>query len=217
MGATHACRLARGLHRPAARAGAGRRGLQIILLDENEQRIETVRQGLAAAGHELVATIGPRDDLLGELERRRADLVIASMSSPDRDTLESLRSVSDRNPKPIVMFVDDTDAAATADAIRAGVSAYVVRGLAAERVKPVLDVAVARFRAFQELREEVARSRTALEERKLVERAKGLLMRQRGLGEEEAYRLLRKAAMDQNQRIVDIARSVLAVAEMLKP
>jgi response regulator NasT len=191
--------------------------LQIILVNENEHRIETVRQGLAAAGHELVATIGPRDDLLGELERRGADLVIASMGAPDRDALESLRAVSARNPKPVVMFVDDTDAAATTDAIRAGVSAYVVKGLAAERVKPVLEVAIARFRAYQELREELARSRTALEERKLVERAKGLLMRQRGLGEEEAYKLLRKAAMDQNQRIADIGRSVLAVADMLGP
>lgn len=210
-----------GLAVPHGRSGRARRfgvaSLRIVVVDENDERIETVRQGLRAAGHEIVATIGPRDDPLPVLERLAADLVIASMSSPDRDSLESLRMVSARNPKPIVMFVDESDAQGAAEAIRAGVSAYIVKGLAAERVKPVLDVAVARFQAYQELKHELAKSRSALAERKVIERAKGVLMQERGLTEEEAYRLLRKTAMDQNRRIAEIARSVLAVAEMLKP
>lgn len=190
--------------------------MRIVVVDENDERIEIVRQGLVVAGHAIVATIGPRDDLLATLEAVPADVVIASMGSPDRDTLDSLRAVTAGNPKPIVLFVDHSDAAMAREAIGAGVSAYIVKGLAAERVKPVLEVAIARFQAFQELRQEVEKTRLDLAERKVIERAKGMLMQQRGGSEEAAYRLLRKAAMDQNRKIVEIARSVLAVADMLK-
>ena len=191
--------------------------MRIVVVDESDERVEIVRQGLLAAGHAIVAAIGPRDDLLATLEAVPADVVIASMGSPDRDTLDSLRAVTAGNPKPIVLFVDHSDAAMAREAIGAGVSAYIVKGLAAERVKPVLEVAIARFQAFQELRQEVEKTRLDLAERKVIERAKGMLMQQRGGSEEAAYRLLRKAAMDQNRKIVEIARSVLAVADMLKP
>ena len=142
---------------------------------------------------------------------------MAGAASADTELLRQLGAVDARDPRPVALFVDDGDADAAALAVRAGVSAYVVNGLAAARVRPVLEVAVARFRAVRELKDEVERGRSALAERKVVERAKGLLMRQRGVGEDEAYRMLRKAAMDQNRRVVEIARSLLAVAEMLTP
>ena len=106
--------------------------MRIVVVDENDERVEIVRQGLRAAGHAIVATIGPRDDLLATLEAVPADFVIASMSSPDRDTLDGLRAVTARNPKPIVLFVDHSDAALARDAVDAGVSAYIVKGLAAD-------------------------------------------------------------------------------------
>ena len=191
--------------------------LRILLVDDDPARLAVLREGLAGAGYELAGQVGPRDDLLAALRLAEADVVIASLSSPGRDTLESLARATADNPKPVVMFVGEEGAPLAVDAIRAGVSAYVVDGLAPRRVKPVLEVAVARFAEFQRLKAELDRSRAALAERKVIERAKGLVMRQRGLSEEEAYRMLRKAAMDQNRRLAEVAQSLVAAARMLSP
>ena len=191
--------------------------LRILLVDDDPARLAVLREGLAGAGYELAGQVGPRDDLLAALRLAEADVVIASLSSPGRDTLESLARATADNPKPVVMFVGEEGAPLAVDAIRAGVSAYVVDGLAPRRVKPVLEVAVARFAEFQRLKAELERSRAALAERKVVERAKGLVMRQRGLSEEEAYRMLRKAAMDQNRRVGEVAEALVAAARMLSP
>jgi response regulator NasT len=190
-------------------------GLRILLVDDDPARLTLLRQGLAQAGYELAGQVGPKDDLLAALRRTQSDVVIASVSSPGRDTLEGLAKATASNPKPVVMFVGEEGADLAGEAIRAGVSAYVVDGLAPKRVKSVLDVAIARFAEFQKLREEVERSRTALAERKVIERAKGILMRQRGIDEDEAYQMLRRAAMAQNRRLVDVAESLIGAAQML--
>lgn len=191
--------------------------LRILLVDDDPARLADLRQGLAAAGHTLAGEVGPRDDLAAALRRYPVDLVIASMSSPSRDGLEGLARATAGNPKPIVMFVGEEGAGLAEDAIRAGVSAYVVDGLSPRRVKPVLEVAIARFREFQKLKGELQRSRDALVERKVIERAKGILMRQRGIDEEEAFGMLRKAAMDQNRRLVDVAQALIGAFQMLEP
>ena len=128
-------------------------GLNILLVDDDPARLADLRQGLEAAGHKLAGQIGPRDDLIAAVRRLEVDLVICAVSSPSRDALEGLARVTADNPKPIVMFVGEEGAELAGDAIRAGVSAYVVDGLAPHRVRPVLDVAIARFTEFQQLRE----------------------------------------------------------------
>jgi response regulator NasT len=192
-------------------------GLRILLVDDDPARLATLREALAEAGYRLAGQVGPRDDLLAAMRQTESDVIIASVSSPGRDTLEGLARVTATNPKPVVMFVGEEGAELAGDAIRAGVSAYVVDGLAGKRVKPIHEVAIARFAEFQKLRGEVERTKTALAERKTIERAKGILMRQRGVGEEEAYRMLRKAAMDQNRRVVEVAEALIGALQMLKP
>lgn len=185
-------------------------GLSILLVDDDSARLADLRQWLAAAGHVLAGQIGPRDDLVAALRRFAVDLVICAVSSPSRDALEGLARVTAANPKPIVMFVGEEGTGLAGEAIRAGVSAYVVDGLAPHRVRPVLDVAIARFTEFQRLRGELDRSRAELAERKVIERAKGILMRRTGSSEQEAYRILQRTSQDRSVPMVEIARAVLA-------
>jgi response regulator NasT len=142
-------------------------------------------------------------------------VVIIDLDSPDRDTLENMAIVSRDNPRPIILFSAQDDSDTIQKAVRAGVSAYIVDGLSAKRVRPIIDVAIARFREFQAMRDELEHTRDKLSERKLVERAKGLLMKQRGFDEEEAYSALRKLAMERNQRLVQVAQNVIDIFEML--
>lgn len=191
--------------------------LRALVIDDDPERAGLVIAGLHEAGHEIAGLAGSRDDLGRFLRRSQADVVITSLPHPTRAMIERLAAATADMPRPIVMFVGEAGADLAGPAIRAGVSAYVVDGLAPRRVKAVLEVAVARFEEEQRLRNELQASRTALAERKLIDRAKGMLMRQRGMTEEEAYAMLRKAAMDQNRRVAEIAQSVLAVARMLDP
>lgn len=189
--------------------------LKILLVDEAPDRASALEAALSALGH-AVARSRSAAELTAQIEGTGAEVVIVDMNSPDRDTIESLRDVSSETPRPILMFVDRSDESMIADAINAGVSAYIVDGLNPARVKPVLDVAIARFRRFQALSEEIARAKASLAERKVVERAKGILMQQRNLTEEEAYRALRCAAMDQNKRIAEIAETLIAATKLLR-
>ncbi|MER2602802.1 MAG: ANTAR domain-containing protein, partial [Candidatus Competibacter phosphatis] len=143
------------------------------------------------------------------------DVILIDIDLPDRDTLEQLRDVGRNQPKPIVMFAERSDSETTAAALRAGVSAYVVDDLNPRRLKPIMDVAIARFREYQALRRELEETRNQLADRKIVEKAKGLLMKQRNLSEQEAYQSLRKLAMDRNQRVGEVARTVVSLLEML--
>lgn len=194
----------------------GGRNLRILLVDDDPARLAVLREGLTLAGHALAGQAGPRDDLPAVLRATDAGAVVASMPGPGRAAIESLgRIAAGERPRPVVMFVGEEGTGLADVAIRAGVAAYVVDGLSARRVGPVLAVAAARFAENLRLRGELERSRAALAERKLVERAKGLLMRQRGVAEEEAYRMLRKAAMDQGRRLAEVAEALIAAARML--
>lgn len=190
--------------------------IDILLVDADDARAALVREALDGSGYRIVATLGSGEDLLAGIARYKPGLVIVDIDSPDRDTLDSLRDATGDGTRPVVMFVDESDETATREAIRAGVSAYIVDGLAPKRVKPILDVAVARFREHKRLTEERDAARADLEARKTIERAKGILMESRGLGEDAAYKTLRKLAMDRKQRLTDVARDVIAFADVLK-
>lgn len=186
-----------------------------MLVDESRGRAAILEHALLEAGCDVVARLLAGDDLLQAVARAQPDLIIIDMDSPDRDTLEHMRSISAEHPKPIVMFAESADSDTIAEAVRAGVSAYVVDGLSAGRIKPIMDVAIARFREFQALRKELDAAKSSLAERKDIERAKGLLMKQRGWSEDEAYQALRKLAMDRNLRLAEVARNVISVADLL--
>ena len=153
--------------------------------------------------------------LARRIAERSPDIVLIDAGNPSRDVLEELALASGPMERPVAMFVDRSDEALTRAAIEAGVSAYVVDGLRADRIKPILDAAVARFHLFQRMRAELAATRAALEERKVIDRAKAILMKARGIGEEEAYALLRKTAMDQGRRMADIAQQLVMAAGLL--
>lgn len=189
--------------------------LRVMLVDSSNARSAILAQALQDNGYEVVARLGMNEDLPARVKAVAPDVIIIELDAPDRDTLEAMRSITAENPKPIVMFADNADSELIDKAVRAGVSAYIVDGLAAHRLKPIMDVAIARFREYQALRNELDRAKTDLADRKIIDKAKGLLMQQRHCSEDEAYRLLRKTAMESNQRVVDVARQVMAVAKLL--
>lgn len=189
--------------------------LRIALVDEKAERSSDLERALGEAGFEVVARLGGPEDLRARIAELAPDVVIIDMQSPDRDVLEDMQRLHREHPRPIVMFVDESDSESIRAAVEAGVSAYVVNGLKARSVRPIIEVAIARFRAFQALRDELAAARTSLAERKLIERAKGILMSRRGVSEEEAYQLLRKSAMDRKMKLADVAKNLIEMAEFL--
>lgn len=191
-------------------------GLRILLIDENPERAAILNEALRAQGYELVARLPPRELSARKVAEIGPDVVIVDMDSPSRDTMESMRQINDDQPRPIVMFVDQSDAGMIEQAMQAGVSAYIIDGLHVKRVKPILDVAIARFREFQALRAELKKTKATLHERKQIERAKGMLMREKNISEDEAYAALRKLAMDRQQKLADVAETLLAFADLLK-
>jgi len=150
------------------------------------------------------------------VKRQDPDLILIDIANPDRDTLEHISLMSDAKSRPVAMFVDRTDDAMTKAAIAAGVSAYVVNGLHKDRVKPVLETAIARFQIIQKMPTELDAAKRALSDRKMIEKAKGLLMRARSLSEDEAYNLLRKTAMSQGRKLTDVASALVTSADLLK-
>lgn len=193
---------------------SGKQQLRVLVIDGIPGRASMVEQALTQAGYRVIGLIKKEDNLLRRVEEMQPDVIIIDLESPDRDTLESMRLINNALPRPVVMFAEDDDSRTIHAAVRAGVSAYVVDGLSAQRLKPILDVAIARFHEFQSLRHELEETRTKLADRKDVEKAKGILMR-RGMNEEEAYRSLRRLAMDRNMRIGEAARSLIAAADLL--
>lgn len=189
--------------------------MRVLVVDESEERAAVLREGLAMAGHEVAASLSSPLELLRAVDDLRPDVIVIDTESPTRDVLEHLVIVSQSSPRPIVMFASDGAGDAIREAVRAGVSAYVVNGLDPPRVRSIIDVAVARFKEFQRMREELADANLRLEERKLVERAKGLLMKQRGLAEDEAYHALRRLAMSKKLRLGELAQQLLDSAELL--
>jgi response regulator NasT len=192
------------------------KALSVLLIDDNPARAEIVEAGLRAAGYRLLARLVGTQDLTQSVRELEPDVVVVSIDSPSRDAIEDMRRSTEQQPRPIALFVDQSDPTTIAAAMEAGVCAYVVNGLAQDRVRSVVDVAVAHFNRYHAMREELERARLTLLERKAIDRAKGLLMEQKGLNEESAYKLLRKLAMDQNKRIGEIARDLVTYANVLK-
>jgi two-component system, response regulator / RNA-binding antiterminator len=188
---------------------------RVVLVDEKAERSSDLERALAVAGYPVAARLSSRDDLRARIAELAPDVVIVDMASPDRDVLEDMQRIHADAPRPILMFVDESDADSTRAAIRAGVSAYVVDGVRSRNVRPIVELAIARFEEHEALRRELREARQDLEERKLVDRAKGIVMQRKGVGEEEAYRLLRKAAMDRQVKIAEVARDLIAVADLL--
>ena len=190
--------------------------LSVLLIDDNPARADIVETGLRNAGYILLARLDGTHDLPARVSALRPDVIVVSIDSPSRDSIEDMRRSTEQQPRPIALFADRSDPATIAAAMEAGVSAYVVKGLAEDRVRSVVDVAVAHFNRYHSMREELDRARLSLVERKMVDRAKGLLMEQKGLAEEAAYRLLRKLAMDQNKRIGEVAQDIVTYVKVLK-
>lgn len=189
--------------------------VEVMLIDAHSGRSAILEQALSDAGYHITVRTARTDQLLQQVRETQPDVILIDIELPDRDTLEQLRNVGQNQPRPIVMFAERSDPETTAAALRAGVSAYVVDDLNPRRLQPIIEVAIARFREYQALRRELEETRNRLAERKAIDKAKGLLMAQRNLSEEEAYQTLRKLAMDRNQRIGEVARTVTSLLEIL--
>ncbi|MCD2183902.1 ANTAR domain-containing response regulator [Rhizobium sp. GN54] len=189
--------------------------LSVLVIDENSIRASIIEVGLREAGYDNVTIIDDMNGLARRIMEINPDVIVIDIENPNRDMLESIFQISRAVKRPIAMFVDKSDEDSIVAAVDAGVSAYVVDGLKKERVKPILEMAVSRFNAFSRLQRELAEARSALEERKIIDRAKGILMKMRGLSEEEAFALLRQTAMNEKKKIAEIAQSVVTAAGLL--
>jgi response regulator NasT len=190
--------------------------LKIVIVDESPIRAAIIQEGLREAGFSQVVHIAEMANLLVRVYAVDPDVIIIDLQNPSRDVLEQMFQVSRVVKRPVAMFVDQSDTASIQASVDAGVSAYVVNGLKKERIKHILDMCVSRFNAFTRLQDELDRAKSALADRKVIDRAKGILMKARNVTEEEAYALIRRTAMNENKKIVEIAQSVVTAAELLK-
>ena len=190
--------------------------LKIVIVDESPVRAAILEEGLREAGFTQVVHIREMQSLLARIYAVDPDIILIDLENPSRDVLEAMFQVSRAVKRPIAMFVDQSDSASIQASVEAGVSAYIVDGLKKERIKPILDLCVSRFNAFAKLQEELERTKSQLEDRKIIEKAKGILMKVKGLNEDEAYVLLRSTAMREKKKIGEIAQSIITASEMLK-
>jgi response regulator NasT len=189
--------------------------LSVLVLDEDRVRGAIIREGLIEAGHRRVAVVAETLGLARRIEEINPDVIVIDIRNPNRDHVEHLFQLSRAAQRPVAMFVDQSDAGMMEAAIEAGVSAYVVDGLRKDRVKAILDMAVARFNAYATLRRELDETKQALADRKLLDRAKAILMRARGIDEDAAHHLIRRTAMRENRRMRDVASSIVTAADMI--
>lgn len=189
--------------------------MSIIVVEADRDRALQIVDGLRDAGEFEIDVIADPMGLARQIKAKQPDIVLIDIANPSRDTLEELAIASGPMDRPVAMFVDRSEAGMSDAAIEAGVSTYVVNGLQPTRVKPVLDAAIARFRMFQRMRIELAETKRALEERKVIDRAKGMIIKARGVDEDQAYAILRKAAMDQGKRVADVAAALVTAAGIL--
>ena len=190
--------------------------LKIVIVDESPIRAAILEDGLREAGFMQVERIGDTNNLLMRIYAIDPDVILIDLENPSRDVLEQMFQMSRAVRRPVAMFVDQSDSASIQAAVDAGVSAYIVDGLKKERITSILDLCISRFNAFSRLQSELDQAKGALEERKVLDRAKGVLMKAKNFTEEQAYALLRKTAMNENKKIIDIAQSVITAAELLK-
>ena len=189
--------------------------LKVMIVDNEIKRSKPLKQSLIDNGFEVIAHVENDMHLQSKCFDLKPDIVIIDTDSPNRDTLENICVMSMHDPRPVVMFTHDGDKEKIKAATRAGVSAYVVGTIPNERLTPVIDAAIARFEEFKSLRLELTLAKSKLDERKIVERAKGLLMKQRGLDEEDAYEMLRSMAMKKNMKLADLSHQLMEAASML--
>ncbi|MBU1834475.1 ANTAR domain-containing response regulator [Loktanella salsilacus] len=191
------------------------RRLKITIVESDPARAALIEQSLLRAGEYELTTVTDMTRLTASIAAHNPDIVLIDLDNPSRDALEALTLASAPLERPVALFVDQSDADLTRLAIEAGVSAYVVDGLRADRLKPIIDAAIARFSMFRQMRTELATTKRALEERKVIDRAKGLLMKAKGIDEDAAYNLLRRAAMDQGRKVIDVAEALVSTAGLL--
>src|SRR5947207_14706331 len=189
---------------------------KIVIVDESPIRAAILEEGLREAGFTGVVHISEMQSLLARIYALDPDVILIDLENPSRDVLEQMFQVSRAVRRPIAMFVDQSDAASIQASVDAGVSAYIVGNLQKDRIKTILDLCISRFNAFSRLQDELDRTKSALEERKVIDRAKGILMKAKNMSEEDAYALLRKTAMNENKKIAEVAQSVVTAAEMLR-
>ena len=189
--------------------------LTILVVEPDKTRAEAIIDSLATTGDHQIRVLAGHTGLARSVAEMNPDIVLVDITNPSRDVIEELTLASSPLERPVAMFVDRSDDSITKAAIEAGVSAYVVDGLRADRIQPVMDAAIARFHMFARMRAELEATKRALEERKIIDRAKGILMRARGLSEDEAYALIRKTAMSQGKKIADVAQALVTASELL--
>ncbi|MCR9272307.1 MULTISPECIES: ANTAR domain-containing response regulator [Mameliella] len=189
--------------------------ITIVVVEEDRERAISIVDALRASGPYDVHVIGNASSLARRIGALAPDVVLIDIDNPTRDMLEELTLASGPLERPVAMFVSGAASGLAREAVEAGLSAYVVDGMQPDRLKPVLDAAIARFQMMRQMRRELAETRRALEERKVIDRAKGLLMKARGIEEEEAYALLRKAAMDQGRRVAEVAEALVTASGLL--
>lgn len=187
----------------------------VMIVDDTPERAAMLEAALYEHGYAVCCRLSSAQGLMKQVEVHQPDIIVIDLESPDRDMLEHMSILSQFNPKPVIMFAEEGDSNSIQKAIQAGVSAYIVDGFNPQRVKPILDVAIARFDEFHALRTELEETRNKLADRKVIDRAKGLLIKSRGLTEAQAYSAMRKLAMDQSKPIVEIARNIISVMEIL--
>jgi len=187
--------------------------LKVLLADDNKERADAVCRSLTDAGVVDILLLAPGQRLIDAVKAQSPDVLIVDMSRPDRDSLDGIREVTERHPSPIVMFVDRDDPGFMEDAIAAGVSSYNLMGSTVPDVKPIVQAAVAIFRRYQKVADDLSRAETQLGERAIIQQAKAILMQQRKLDEPRAHRWLRQTAMNKGKRMVEIARELIAASE----
>ncbi|WP_406856737.1 ANTAR domain-containing protein [Alsobacter sp. KACC 23698] len=189
---------------------------RIVIIDQSPVRRAILAEGLHEAGFSDVIHLEGTDRIMDRIVAAEPDIIVIDLESPSRDVLEQMFQVSRAVPRPVAMFVDQSDTSMINAAIDAGVSAYVVDGLRKDRVKPILDMCISRFNAFARLKDELEQAKSQLADRKVIDRAKGILMKAKGVTEEEAYALLRRTAMNEKKKVAEIAQSVVTAAELLR-
>lgn len=187
--------------------------IKVMLVDDDSARAALLSQALQDHGYEVVARVEPGPSLLSKVAKVLPDMIVIDTDSPDRDILESMSLLNEHNPMPVVMFSDVEDETVIQEAIRSGVSGYIAKGVDQQRVKSIMNVAIARFREYQALKNELKQTKDELESKKLIDQAKQLLMSQKDVSEQEAYEAMRKMSMDRNIRMAEVAENIISVLE----
>ncbi|WP_050523107.1 ANTAR domain-containing response regulator [Pseudorhodobacter wandonensis] len=190
--------------------------LRILVLEPDPNRATAIKDALTAGGWSDVTVLPEMVGLARRLTEINPDIVLIDLTNPSRDVLEQVSAASDAKGRPVAMFVDQSDDNMTSAAVAAGLSAYVVGDLVPERIKPVLQTAIARFQMMSQMRLELEVAKKALADRKIIDRAKGLLMRAKGISEDQAYALLRSTAMDQKRKVIDVAEALITATDLLR-